>query len=88
MSPPRVADDLPAIRTRIHELRSDSRPHAADDFKRFPRLLRWYSDEIGLFGAKHAGGPKPVVNFLPSAPHYIYITQEAEVVRLMRKFLV
>jgi hypothetical protein len=32
MGPPRVADDFPAIRTRIHELRSESRPYAADDF--------------------------------------------------------
>jgi hypothetical protein len=34
MTPPRAADDFPAIRARMHELRRESTtyPRAADDF--------------------------------------------------------
>lgn len=32
MTSPRAADDFPAIRARMHELRRESRPRAADDF--------------------------------------------------------
>jgi pimeloyl-ACP methyl ester carboxylesterase len=55
--------------------------------ERFPRLLQWYSDVIGLFGEQHPGTPTPVVYLLPGAPHYVYINNEAEVVLQMRKFL-
>ncbi|MGH7039823.1 MAG: hypothetical protein ACREE1_17000, partial [Stellaceae bacterium] len=55
--------------------------------QRFPRLIQWYSDEISKFGAKHPGSLKPIVYLLPGAPHYVYINNEAEVVRQMRNFL-
>jgi pimeloyl-ACP methyl ester carboxylesterase len=55
--------------------------------ERFPRLVQWYSDVIGLFGEKHPGSPTPVVYLLPGAPHYVYINHEAEVVLQMRQFL-
>ena len=55
--------------------------------KRFPRLIQWYSDVIGKFGEKHPGSPTPRVYLLPGAPHYVYINNEAEVVREMRNFL-
>jgi pimeloyl-ACP methyl ester carboxylesterase len=55
--------------------------------ERFPRLLQWYSNEISKFGEKHPGSPQPVVYLLPGAPHYVYINNEAEVVRQMRSFL-
>jgi len=55
--------------------------------ERFPRLLRWYSDVIDKFSEKHPGNPTPIVYLLPGAPHYIYINNEAEVVRQMRNFL-
>ena len=55
--------------------------------KRFPRLIQWYSDVIGKFGKKHPGSPTPRVYLLPGAPHYVYINNEAVVVREMRKFL-
>jgi non-heme chloroperoxidase len=54
---------------------------------RFPGLLQWYGDEIGLFEAKHPGNPTPVVHLLPGAPHYVFINNEAEVVLWMREFL-
>ncbi len=55
--------------------------------QRFPRLIQWYSDVIGKFGEEHPGSPKPKVYLLPGAPHYVYINNEAEVVREMRNFL-
>lgn len=55
--------------------------------QRFPRLVQWYSDVIGKFGEEHPGSPKPKVYLLPGAPHYVYINNEAEVVREMRRFL-
>jgi pimeloyl-ACP methyl ester carboxylesterase len=55
--------------------------------ERFPRLLQWYSDVIDKFAEKHPGLPPPEVHLLPGAPHYVYINNEAEVVREMRKFL-
>jgi len=55
--------------------------------ERFPRLLQWYSDVIDKFAETHPGPPPPVVLLLPGAPHYVYINNEAEVVRQMRKFL-
>jgi hypothetical protein len=55
--------------------------------ERFPRLVQWYSDVIGLFGEQHLGSPTPVVYLLPGAPHDVYINNEAEVVLQMRNFL-
>jgi pimeloyl-ACP methyl ester carboxylesterase len=55
--------------------------------ERFPRLLRWYSDVIDKFAEQHPESPPPEVHLLPGAPHYVYINNEAEVVRQMRNFL-
>jgi non-heme chloroperoxidase len=55
--------------------------------ERFPRLIQWYSDVIGKFAEEHSGSPAPKVYLLPGAPHYVYINNEAEVVREMRNFL-
>ena len=54
---------------------------------RFPRLLQWYSDVIDKFGEPHPGSPAPQIYLLPGAPHYVYINNEADVVRRMRDFL-
>ena len=55
--------------------------------ERFPRLIEWYSDVISKFAEQHPGNPTPRVYLLPGAPHYVYINNEAEVVRKMRAFL-
>jgi pimeloyl-ACP methyl ester carboxylesterase len=55
--------------------------------ERFPRVVQWYSDVIDKFAEKHPGNPTPIVYLLPGAPHYVYINNEAEVVRQMRNFL-
>jgi pimeloyl-ACP methyl ester carboxylesterase len=55
--------------------------------ERFPRLIQWYRDVIGKFAEEHPGSPTPRVSLLPGAPHYVYINNEAEVVREMRVFL-
>jgi hypothetical protein len=55
--------------------------------ERFPRLIQWQTDVIAKFAEQHAGSPTPKVTLLPGAPHYIYINNEAEVVREMRNFL-
>ena len=55
--------------------------------ERFPRLVQWHSDVVGLFGEEHPGSPAPVVYLLPGAPHYVYINHEVEVVLQMRNFL-
>jgi pimeloyl-ACP methyl ester carboxylesterase len=55
--------------------------------ERFSRLVQWYSDVISKFGKENRGSPTPVVYLLPGAPHYVYINNEAEVVREMREFL-
>lgn len=55
--------------------------------QRFPRLIQWFSDVIGKFGEEHPGSPKPKVHLLPGGPHYVFINNEAEVVREMRSFL-
>jgi non-heme chloroperoxidase len=55
--------------------------------ERFPRLVQWNTDVIAKFAEEHAGSPTPKVYLLPGAPHYIYINNEAEVVREMRNFL-
>ena len=54
---------------------------------RFPRLLQWFSAVIDRFSENHPGNPTPKVYLLPGAPHYVYINNEAEVVRQMRNFL-
>jgi hypothetical protein len=54
---------------------------------RFPRLLQWYRDVIDKFGEQHPGSPAPQIYLLPGAPHYVYINNEADVVRWMRDFL-
>jgi pimeloyl-ACP methyl ester carboxylesterase len=54
---------------------------------RFPRVLQWFSAVIGRFSENHPGNPTPKVYLLPGAPHYVYINNEAEVVRQMRNFL-
>jgi pimeloyl-ACP methyl ester carboxylesterase len=53
---------------------------------RFPRLLQWYNEVIDKFSEKHPGSPAPNVYLLPGAPHYVYLNNEAEVVRQMRNF--
>jgi hypothetical protein len=55
--------------------------------KRFSHLLQWYSDVISKFEKAYPGSPAPVVHLLPGAPHYVYINNEAEMVREMREFL-
>jgi pimeloyl-ACP methyl ester carboxylesterase len=55
--------------------------------ERFPRLVQWFTDEINRFSEPHPGRPVPDVYLLPGAPHYIYINNETDVVRRMRKFL-
>jgi pimeloyl-ACP methyl ester carboxylesterase len=54
---------------------------------RFPRLLQWFNDVIDKFAEEHPQSPTPKVYLLPGAPHYVYINNEAEVVRQMRSFL-
>lgn len=55
--------------------------------ERFPFYLKWFRDTLGLFRENHPGTPPPTVHLLPSASHYVYINNEAEVVRWMRGFL-
>jgi non-heme chloroperoxidase len=55
--------------------------------ERFPRFLQWFREVIDKFGEKHRGNPAPEVYLLPGASHYVYINNEAEVVRQMRDFL-
>ena len=55
--------------------------------ERFPRYLQWFGDVVDKFGEKHPGTPTPEVYLLPGASHYVYINNEAEVVRQMRFFL-
>ena len=49
----------------------------------WPPIVDWYRTTIGKFSA---GNPVPVL-LLPGAPHYVYINNETEVVRRMRRFL-
>jgi non-heme chloroperoxidase len=55
--------------------------------ERFPHLIQWFTDVIGKFAEEHSGSPTPKVYLLPGAPHYVYINNEAEVVRERRNFL-
>jgi hypothetical protein len=49
----------------------------------WPSIVEWSKVTVKKFGL---GNPVPSL-LLPGAPHYIYIDNEAEVVREMRKFL-
>lgn len=64
--------------------------NAADKAKflaNWPSIVDWQSDAIARFEAAAPNGVKPVIFRLPSAPHYIYINDEAYVTREMRSFL-
>ncbi len=49
----------------------------------WPSILAWHKDTIDMFAN---GNPTPTVR-LYGVPHYVYINNEAEVVREMRRFL-
>jgi pimeloyl-ACP methyl ester carboxylesterase len=53
----------------------------------WPAIVAWHQDTIERFAAHQPGNPEPIVWELPGAPHYIYISHEAFVVRRMREFL-
>jgi hypothetical protein len=53
----------------------------------WPPIVDWHEDTIRRFGSHQPNNPDPVVWELPGAPHYIYISNEAFVVRRMREFL-
>jgi pimeloyl-ACP methyl ester carboxylesterase len=53
----------------------------------WPPIVQWHEDTIRRFGEHQPGNPEPIVRELPGAPHYIYISNEAFVVREMREFL-
>ena len=54
---------------------------------RMAPIVAWHEDAIRRFGEHQAGHPEPIVRELSGAPHYIYINNEAFVVREMREFL-
>jgi non-heme chloroperoxidase len=65
---------------------------SADEQAAFDRawlpIVEWHEDTIERFGSHHPNDPEPiVVRELLGAPHYIYINDEAFVVREMREFL-
>lgn len=64
---------------------------SADEQAAFDRALlpivAWHEDTIERFRSHHPSNPEPIVWELPGAPHYIYINDEAFVVRKMREFL-
>lgn len=49
----------------------------------WPAIAVWFRQTIGKF----TDGNSANTYTLPGAPHYVYISNEAEVVRWMRKFL-
>jgi hypothetical protein len=53
----------------------------------WPPIVDWQADSIARFRAYNSKSVKPVVFMPPSAPHYIYINNEAFVVRQIRTFL-
>ena len=53
----------------------------------WPPIVDWHEDTIQRFGSHQPDIPEPIVRELPGAPHYIYISNEAFVVREMREFL-
>lgn len=60
-----------------------SRAEQAAFDKAWPEIARWFRRTI----AKFAKGNEVNTHTLPGAPHYVYINNEAEVVRWMREFL-
>ena len=64
---------------------------SADEQAAFDRawlpIVAWHEDTIERFGSHHPDDPEPIVRELLGAPHYIYINDEAFVVREMREFL-
>jgi non-heme chloroperoxidase len=64
---------------------------SADEQAAFDRawlpIVGWHEDTIERFGSHHPNDPEPIVRELLGAPHYIYINDEAFVVREMREFL-
>jgi hypothetical protein len=53
----------------------------------WPPIALWQADAIARFRAYKPKGVKPAVFTIPSAPHYIFINDEAFVVQQMRTFL-
>ncbi|HEX5078596.1 MAG TPA: alpha/beta hydrolase [Geminicoccaceae bacterium] len=53
----------------------------------WPPIVQWHVDTIERFRGHAPDHPAPIVRELPGAPHYIYISNEAFVVREMREFL-
>jgi non-heme chloroperoxidase len=53
----------------------------------WPPIVEWHEDTIQRFRGHAPDHPEPIVRELPGAPHYIYISNEAFVVREMREFL-
>jgi pimeloyl-ACP methyl ester carboxylesterase len=53
----------------------------------WPPIVEWHEDTIERFGSHHPNDPEPIVRELLGASHYIYINDEAFVVREMREFL-
>lgn len=53
----------------------------------WPPIVEWHQDTIRRFREHRPDHPEPIVRELPGAPHYIYISHEAFLVREMRAFL-
>jgi hypothetical protein len=53
----------------------------------WPPIVEWFEDTNRRFGEHQPNHPEPILRELPGAPHYIYISNEAFVVREMREFL-
>ena len=64
---------------------SDDQQTAFD--RAWPPIVAWHEDTIRRFGEHQPENPEPIVRELPGAPHYIYISNEAFVVRQIREFL-
>jgi len=60
-----------------------SRAEQAQFDKAWPEIAAWFRRTVRKF----ARGNEANTHTLPGAPHYVYINNEAEVVRWMRKFL-
>jgi pimeloyl-ACP methyl ester carboxylesterase len=64
---------------------------SADEQAAFDRawlpIVEWHVDTIERFGSHHPDNPEPIVRELLGGYHYIYIYEEAFVVREMREFL-
>jgi pimeloyl-ACP methyl ester carboxylesterase len=53
----------------------------------WPPIVKWSEDTIERFRSHDARNSAPIVWELPGATHYVYISDEAFVVRRMREFL-